>query len=86
VWEIFTPEQKNFDLIAYGIADEQRPRWRRPPLRKAVASQASTAANPRRNSYQVPPFAGKLSFSIACITSSTLSRTSEWPFSSSTFD
>src|SRR5499427_5218358 len=28
-------------------------------------------------------FASKLSFSIACITSSTLSRTSEWPFSSS---
>src|SRR5262249_52829717 len=42
--------------------------------------------NARRHSYQVPSFASKLSFSIACITSSTLSRTSEWPLSRSIFE
>jgi hypothetical protein len=38
------------------------------------------------NSYHVSSFVSKPSFSIICITSSTLSRTSEWPFSSCTLE
>src|SRR6516164_2567944 len=38
------------------------------------------------NPYHVPSLASKPSFSMVCITSSTFSRTSEWPFSSCTFE